>query len=205
MIIQDTEIPESIATRSRRAMSPRPWPSRQLAGLAMLALGLLAPAPANAEAIVHIQANMGVIQINAEIDTVVDQKTAWNVLTDYNRWAEFIPDLWLCRVISQPGEPIRLEQRGRIPQLPNLPLVIIADIEETPMTSLRFQRIAGNIKTLAGEWRIKGKKRVQLIYQASVEPGFPLPPQLTLDIFRGDAKLRLEAMAEEMARRNARP
>lgn len=124
-------------------------------------LGLLASAPVSAEAVVHIQANMGIIRIDAEIDTGVDQKTAWTVLTDYNRWAEFIPDLLVCRVISQPGEPIRLEQRGRIPQLPNLPLVMITEVEETPRQSLRFQRIAGNIKTLVGEWRIKGKKRVQ--------------------------------------------
>ncbi len=180
-------------------------PPRRLAGLAALAIGLLAPAPASAEAVVHMQANMGIIRIDAEIDTGVDQKAAWNVLTDYNRWAEFIPDLLVCRVISRPGEPIRLEQRGRIPQLPNFPLVMITEVEETPQQSLRFQRIAGNIKTLVGEWRIKGKKRVQLNYQAIVEPGFPIPPQLSLEIFRNDAKVRLEALAEEMARRNGRP
>ncbi len=177
---------------------------RSLASLAALAIGLLAPTPASAEAVVRIQANMGIIRIDAEIDTGVDQKTAWNVLTDYNRWAEFIPDLLVCRVISRPGEPIRLEQRGRIPQLPNFPLVMITEVEETPQQSLRFQRIAGNIKTLVGEWRIKGKKRVQLNYQAIVEPGFPIPPQLSLEIFRNDAKVRLEALAEEMTRRNAR-
>lgn len=177
------------------------WPMRHIAGLAVLTLGLLAPATALAEAVVHIQMNAAVIQIDAEIETGVDRSTAWGVLTDYNRWAEFIPDLLVCRVISRPGEPIRLEQRGRIPQLPNLPLVMITEVAETPMKSLRFQRIAGNVKTLAGEWQIKGKKRVQLSYQAIVEPGFPMPPQLSLDIFRHDAKIRLEALAGEMARR----
>jgi len=177
---------------------------RRFASIAALALGLFASMPANAEAVVQIQANMGIIRIDADIDTGVDRKTAWNVLPDYNRWAEFIPDLLICRVISQPGEPIRLEQRGRIPQLPNFPLVMITEVAETPMESLRFQRIAGNIKTLSGEWQIKGKKRVQLNYQAIVEPGFPLPPNLTIEIFRNDAKVRLEALAEEMARRAGR-
>lgn len=177
---------------------------RRLARHAALAFGLFVPLSAYAEAVVQIQANMGIIQINADIDTGVDRKTAWNVLTDYNRWAEFIPDLLICRVISQPGEPIRLEQRGRIPQLPTFPLVMITEVEETPMKGLRFQRIAGNIKTLAGEWQIKGKKRVQLNYQAIIEPGFPLPPNLTIDIFRNDAKVRLEALAAEMARRAVR-
>jgi hypothetical protein len=44
---------------------------------------------------------------------------------------------------------------------------------------------------------------VRLIYHSTVEPGFPLPPQVTIEIFRQDAKLRLEAMAREMERRAA--
>ncbi|GEM_PF-600681 len=180
---------------------------RRLSGLAALVFCLLAPGPAwaDAEAVINIQLNGPLLYIQAEIDTGVDQKTAWSVLTDYNRWAEFIPDLLVSRVISAPGEPIRLEQRGRLPQLPNLPLVMISQIEETPMKSVRFQRLAGNIKTLAGEWQIQGKKRAQLRYQAMVEPGFPLPPQLSVEIFRQDAKARLEALTGEMARRAERP
>jgi hypothetical protein len=44
---------------------------------------------------------------------------------------------------------------------------------------------------------------VRLIYRSTVEPGFPMPPQMTMEIFRQDAKVRLEAMALEMARRAA--
>jgi hypothetical protein len=154
-----------------------------------------------ADARVQVESQAPLIRITAEVDTGVNRDVAWDVLTDYNRWAEFIPDLIVCRVISQPGEALRLEQRGRIPQLPNFPLVLITEVQESPRKGLRFQRIAGNIKTLAGEWQIKGKSNVQLSYQAIVEPGFPLPPHLTLDIFRNDAKVRLEALADEMARR----
>jgi hypothetical protein len=167
----------------------------------VLCAALLLPHPAWAEARVQIEGNTTVFRVTAEIDTGVNRDTAWNVLTDYNSWAGFIPDLILCRVISQPGAPLLLEQRGRVPQLPNFPLVMITAVEETPRKGIRFMRTAGNVKSLAGEWQIKGKSRVRLFYQSVVEPGFPLPPQLTLDIFRNDAKARLEAMADEMARR----
>ena len=61
-------------------------------------------------------------------------------------------------------------------------------MEETPYKSLRFQRIAGNIKAMDGEWHIQGKVHVRLIYRSTVEPGIPLPPQMTIEIFRQDAK-----------------
>lgn len=162
---------------------------------------LLGSACTLADARVQVTAEAARLHVYAEIDTRVDRETAWGVLTDYNRWSEFVPDLLLCRVISRPGEPLRLEQRGRLPGLPNFPLVLITQVEESPPQAIRFQRLAGNVRALTGEWQILGTSPVRLIYRSMVEPGLPMPPQMTLEIFRNDAKLRLEAMAREMARR----
>jgi Polyketide cyclase / dehydrase and lipid transport len=157
--------------------------------------------PACADADVQVEVDAATIRISAQIDTTVNRKTAWQVLSDYNHWAEFVPDLLESRVISRPGEPLFVEQRGRIPWLPAFPLVIITQVKETPYKSLSFQRVAGNIRSLEGEWRIEGRSHVRLIYHSTVEPGFPLPPQMSIEIFRNDAKNRLEAMAREMERR----
>lgn len=171
---------------------------------ALLLAGLLcAAALARADARVQVVPDAATIRVHAEIDTRVDRDLAWRVLTDYNRWSEFIPDLLVCRVISPPGAPLRLEQRGRIPWLPNFPLVMITQVEENPPKGIRFQRIAGNIQTLAGEWQIVGKTPVRLVYRSVIVPGFPMPPEASVEIFRHDAKVRLEAMAQEMARRAA--
>jgi hypothetical protein len=176
-------------------------PITLLARLTLLAIVLLGAGNVLADARVQVEADAAVIRVAAEIDTAVDRDTAWSVLSDYNHWADFVPDLLVCRVISPPGEALRLEQRGRIPWLPNLPLVVILQVEETPPKSIRFQRIAGNVRALAGEWQIQGKSHVRLVYRSIVEPGFPMPPQTSMEIFRNDAKVRLEAMAREMARR----
>lgn len=169
-----------------------------------LAIGLcLQMQVVRADARVRVEANEAVISVHAEIDTRVELDLAWAVLTDYDRWSEFIPDLHVCRVISPPGEPIRLEQRGSIPWLPNFPLVMIALVEEHPPRSIRFQRIAGNIRALVGVWQIQGKSPVRLVYRSTVVPGFPMPPEASIEIFRHDAKVRLEAMAKEMERRAA--
>jgi hypothetical protein len=90
--------------------------------------------------------------------------------------------------------------------MPNFPVVMILQVEETPLKRIRFYRTAGNVLSFAGEWLIEGKSRkVRLVYRAVVMPGFPMPPQASMEIFRSDAKVRMEAMAQEMARRMPPP
>lgn len=181
-------------------------PPRAFAALGLLGALLLAQTPALAEPRIQIQSNATGFSIEAEIDTTADRATAWAVLTDYAHWPDFIPDLLVSRVLSRPGDPLQLEQRGRIPSLPHLPLVMILQVEETPAQGIRFYRSAGNVQSFAGEWKIEGKTRkVRLVYRAVVVPGFPVPPQISQDIFRNDAKARLEAMAQEMTRRMPPP
>lgn len=177
-----------------------------LAGFAVLGTMLLGPLQAWAEAQVQVENNAAALLVQASIDTTADRATAWAVLSDYNRWPEFIPDLLVSRVISRPGDPLQLEQRGRIPSMPNFPVVMILQVEETPNERIRFYRTAGNVLAFAGEWLIEGKSpQVRLVYRAVVTPGFPMPPQVSKDIFRNDAKVRMEAMAQEMARRMPAP
>jgi hypothetical protein len=177
-----------------------------LAAIAALGALLLGPLQAWAEASVHVESKETTLYVQADIDTTVDSKTAWAVLTDYDHWTEFIPDLVVSRVISRPGDPLQLEQRARIPSMPNFPVVMILQVEETPLKRIRFYRTAGNVLSFAGEWLIEGKSRkVRLVYRAVVMPGFPMPPQASMEIFRSDAKVRMEAMAQEMARRMPPP
>ena len=176
-------------------------PIKRLTRFAILAVFLAGATQAWAEARVQVVADAAIIRISAEVDAKVDREVAWGVLTDYNHWAEFVPDLLVSRVISRPGEPLRLEQRGRIPWLPNFPVVMLVAVEESPPKLVRMQRIAGNVRALQGEWQIQGNAPVRLVYRSVVEPGFPMPPQVSVDIFRHDAKVRLEAMAQEMERR----
>jgi len=79
---------------------------------------------------------------------------------------------------------------------------MILQAEETPNERIRFYRTAGNVQSFAGEWLIEGKsEKVRLVYRAVLVPGFPMPPQVSMEIFRNDAKVRMEAMAQEMTRR----
>jgi hypothetical protein len=54
-----------------------------------------------------------VIKINAAIPVAANSVVAWEVLTDYNRLADFVPGMQSSRVVSAPGASIRVEQEAR--------------------------------------------------------------------------------------------
>src|SRR5664279_1685832 len=52
------------------------------------------------------------VDIHASAMLNADAATAWRVLTDYDHYAEFIPDLRVSRVVARDGAKITVEQSG---------------------------------------------------------------------------------------------
>jgi methyl coenzyme M reductase subunit C-like uncharacterized protein (methanogenesis marker protein 7) len=70
---------------------------------------MLAGSQPAAAATVTINANLqgDAIDIHASAMLNADAATAWRVLTDYDRYAEFIPDLRVSRVVARDDANIR--------------------------------------------------------------------------------------------------
>jgi carbon monoxide dehydrogenase subunit G len=116
----------------------------------------------------------GDIDIAAFVDVPADVAATWAVLTDYNRLAEFVPDMQISRVVSKPGEAIHVYQRGdKTWLLLGTPLELVFRMDETPTTRIRFRMISGNIKRMFGEWQLIPRGSLTRIsYRAHMEPGF---------------------------------
>lgn len=69
---------------------------------------LMGAASARGEFTLHVEREQGEIQIQASLDVPVDSGIAWEVLTDYNHLAEFVPEMRISRIISAAGDPILL-------------------------------------------------------------------------------------------------
>lgn len=117
---------------------------------------------------------LGDIDIVAYVDVPAEASLVWSVLTDYNRLAEFIPDMHTSRVISKPGEVPHVYQKGdKTWLLLGVPLEMVFRMDETPTSRIRFRLVSGNIKKMFGEWQIVQKGNLTRInYRAHMEPGF---------------------------------
>jgi polyketide cyclase/dehydrase/lipid transport protein len=168
----------------------------------------LAGASPGPRAIVDVDRSMilGTITVSAFIDVYVDPRLAWAVLTDYNHLAEFVPDMQSSKVVSKPGEPPRVLQRGEKSWLSlEAPFEVLMQMDETPGSRIGFQQLSGTLQDMYGEWRLLPLRGgVRIAYHARMEPGL-LSPRMPGDslLIESDIGRMLEAIAQEMARRHS--
>lgn len=148
----------------------------------------------------------GSITIKAYVDVPVDGRLAWSVLTDYDRLADFVPDMHLSRRISKPGEPTQVYQRGEKSWLVlDTPFEVVLLMHETPFSRISFRQLSGTLKDMHGEWRLLPlAEGVRVAYMARLEPGL-LSPRVPGDgwLIEADIQRILEAIAHEMIRRRS--
>lgn len=152
---------------------------------------------------VNADTTFGVITIDAEMLVPADAKTAWAVLTDYDNLSSFVPEMKSSRVTHAPGQPKRLEQRGKSGMLSFFtPEHIVFHLEETPPERIKFNKVAGDVRSMRGEWLIVGTGNpVKVFYRARIVPKVPLPPLLGATMIELDVESKLAAIRREIARR----
>ena len=147
---------------------------------------------------------LGTITVRAFIDIPVDTRVAWAVLTDYDHLAEFVPDMRESRLVSKPGQPHRVLQRGEKSWLIlDAPFEVLMQMDETPPSRIAFHQLSGTLRDMHGEWRLLPLKGgLRLTYYAHMEPGL-LSPRAPGDsmLIRADIERMLEAIGREMVRR----
>ena len=177
---------------------------RRLPQYALACLGV-ASWFAHADPEVNVERRHGVFQVSAEAPAAVDARIAWQVLTDYDRLAEFVPDLRVSRIISVPGQPLLLEQKGEAGFLLfSISIEVVLQLDETRPERLGFRAVSGNMKQMRGEWRIsRADQGIRLSYAAQIEPDFWVPPLIGAALMRRDIGKQIAGVVREMLRRHA--
>ena len=171
--------------------------------LAAALLLLRAAACAAAAPEVTVERRGDTFVVSARAPVAADADTAWSVITDYNRLAQFVPDLLASRLVNAPGERLRLLQEGEAGFLLwRFKLNVELEIEETPRTRVAFRAVGGNLRRMQGAWRIeKADNAIVLVYDAELEPGFWVPPLIGPAVMRSDVGGQIPGVVREIERR----
>nr|XP_004295499.2 PREDICTED: uncharacterized protein LOC101306028 [Fragaria vesca subsp. vesca] len=144
-------------------------------------------------------------RVKAEISVNADVDSVWNALTDYERLADFIPNLVSSGRIPcpHPGR-IWLEQRGLQRALYwHIEARVVLDLQEFTNLSgndreLHFSMVDGDFKKFEGKWSVKCGTRSSstiLLYEVNVIPRFNFPAIFLERIIRSDLPVNLQALA----------
>ncbi|MEM6251987.1 MAG: SRPBCC family protein [Cyanobacteria bacterium P01_D01_bin.156] len=123
-------------------------------------------------------------QITATVAIPCSLEQVWQILTDYERLSEFVPNLTTSRLLSHPDDGIRLEQIGAQCFL-NFKFCarVILDMTESFPRELGFSMVEGDFKKFMGKWSLQpailGEQAATVLsYELVVQPPLAMPVQL---------------------------
>jgi ribosome-associated toxin RatA of RatAB toxin-antitoxin module len=166
-------------------------------------LGLLLAFPFEVSAAkiqLEVERRADTFDVRAEAEIDADPIAAWEVLTDYDRLAKFIPGMQESKVVTRTGSTVIVDQRGDATLLfLTFPMRARLEIQEQPFESVVSNAISGNFKDLHGEYHLKvAGTGMVLQFTATFTPDFSFPPLLGTLIVRSAAHRRFAAMVAEI-------
>jgi hypothetical protein len=171
-----------------------------------LAFLFLAPRPASPGPVgVETERRGDAVEIHAAANLDADVATAWQVLTDYDGYTRFIPDLWVSRVVARHGTTVIVEQSGAARLwLLRIPLEITFEISESPRHSLRSRAVAGSMRALESRYVLTPTSSgTRLEYTGHVVPGFPFFARTEEYAVGENVTRQFRALVDEIERRGA--
>lgn len=169
--------------------------------LPLLLLVVLESAQA-AEVTVQASRSGEVLRIEASAEFEGSLDSAWQVLTDYGRFAEFVPDLRVSRVVSRDGNTVVVEQKGEARLLFfSYPIDVRLAITEKPREQVLSQAVAGNFREMRSTYALEARQgRVSLHYSGRLEPDFFVPPLTGAYLLRASVESMFRALVAEIER-----
>lgn len=134
---------------------------------------------------------------------------AWEVLTDYDNFEEFFPNVEKSRLLESDGNTHVFEQVNvtKLLFFTNRSRVVLATTETYP-TKIEFRLVEGDVKTLNGVWQVEpivtnGKgKSILVTHKITIDPeGEGLSRNLFFQVYPGVLKDTLAALKTETEQR----
>lgn len=130
---------------------------------------------------------------------------AWAVLTDYNNFAAFFPDVEESQLLESNGNEKVFEQVNVIRVFPfsRRSRVVISAVESYPQ-QIAFSVIDGEVESLQGVWQIEaaGTNQVLVTHRVSIDPGSSPTRDLFLSLYKDSLDDTMAAIGQEITRRS---
>ncbi|MFQ3618313.1 MAG: SRPBCC family protein [Cyanobacteriota bacterium] len=130
---------------------------------------------------------------------------AWAVLTDYNNFASFLPNVESSRLLSRNGNQVTFEQVNvlRVASVPVRNRVTIASSEQRP-SQIQFVVMDGNEPIMQGVWQLQQVSARQLVltHQVVISSRSDLMRDVYSRVYRGELETTLVSLRREIERRS---
>ncbi len=175
---------------------------------AVLVFALLAARAAHAapaEIVVEATRDGDAYVITARGDLDADAGLAWRVLTEYDRYPAFVPDLHSSRTVWRGADGAVVEQRGEMRFLWfRVPLEVKYEIRERPPSIVESRATGGSFREMTGRYELlQNGATLRVAYTGRLVPDFAMPPLIGTFAVRRNVERQFTAMIAEIERQSA--
>lgn len=173
----------------------------------LLAVWLAMTSAHGAETGIQVRQEGTLLVVEGWLKAAVGNATAWSVLTDYERFPEFVPGILGNRVVEAGNGLKTIEQRGEVVAGQfRMSYTGLMRVEERRGEAVDIQFVSGPFKDVRGQWNIQGGRPLKLVYRMSMDlMKSPFPPPLAPAIAEQQVKTWVEVFGQEMERKAKKP
>jgi hypothetical protein len=171
----------------------------------LLALSGSAAFGTESKVAVAVRQSGEVFIVDATTDVPVPQKTAWQVLTDFDHMTSILGNLTSSKILRRDGDTWIVRQEGVARYgLFSFSFVSEREMRLEPMKRILAKHLSGTLKRMESEAKIVTVDQgVQIIYHAESVPDSILARMFGTSFARHEVEEQFLAMAREMTRRHA--
>ena len=142
--------------------------------------------------------------VDALMHVPVTPQEAWAALADFDHFADFVPNTQLSRIVSKPGEPLRIEQKGKASYGPlSFSFESLREVELRPFETLKSRLIKGSMKKMETLTRLSAEgDGTRISYHNETIPDSWFPPLIGSAFISHEVAEQFQAFIHEMLRRN---
>ena len=143
--------------------------------------------------------------IDAVMVIPVPTAIAWEVMTDFDSLAKWVPNLRSSRVLQREGNRVLIEQVGIAQFGPfSFDFTMERRLGLDPPSGFSAVQTRGTLKRYQSTLRLEPEKgATRLTYRVQIEPGLLLGAILSKEFIEHEFREQFEAIAAEMVRRDA--
>lgn len=144
----------------------------------------------------------GTVFLETEVTVPHCREKVWSVVADYDNLSRYMPNLQ-SRIVRETETGLLVEQIAQSSLVPVLQFRLLLEFVRATPERLDFRRVDGNLSRFDGCWSVtSAPPGSRILYQLTVQHGFPLPGVLLEIAVRADVEKIMPAIVAELGRRS---
>jgi carbon monoxide dehydrogenase subunit G len=143
------------------------------------------------------------VELESRLDVGFAPERVWDVVLDYDRIADYMPNVDSSRIVWRDDSRVRVRQVGGTRFIFRRTFRLVLEFWRESPDRVAFRHVTGDLAGLSGTWSVvpQGADRSQIVYRATLPYGLGAPWVLGRGALYRTIRRMMPAIRDELERR----